>query len=243
MTDSSPPPLLSIITTTDPAARQLPKLLDALSSLATQMSQSFEVIVIDDLKLWPSSDDCHLDTYPGLVIHPLWYPEYRGQLRAMLSGIMIAQGDSILTIDPDMHPCVPEIPGMQSLMAQGYDIVHGERTYRPDISWLRQQASAIVNITVRLVGGIKVSDIGSPIALLQRTTLFQLEGSRLNGNPRLNLYRLLGDRVACYPLTHGCPANTDSQYSLIMLIMTFLILFKDCFLLRLTPRPESTSHE
>ena len=114
MTDSSPPPLLSIITTTDPAARQLPKLLDALSSLATQMSQSFEVIVIDDLKLWPSSDDCHLDTYPGLVIHPLWYPEYRGQLRAMLSGIMIAQGDSILTIDPDMHPCVPEIPGMQS---------------------------------------------------------------------------------------------------------------------------------
>lgn len=230
-------PSLSIVTTTDPVARQLPNLLSALSSLATQMSQSFEVIVVDDLKFWGGEDEVTLDVYAGLTIRPIWYPERRGQLSAMLSGIMIARGESVLTIDPDMYLCVYEVPGMQRLMAQGYDIVHGVRTCRPDIGWPRYLASAIVNATVRLVGGIKVSDIGSPVTLLRRTALPRFEGSWMEGNPRLNLYRLFGDRVVSYPLTYGSPANTSSQYSFITLLMTFLALLKDCLLLRFSTQP------
>ena len=227
-------PSLSIITTSDPVARQLPLLLEQLSIHADAMGGSVEVAIVDDLKWWPAEEAISLKNYPGLSIKVIWYPEHRGQLQAMLSGLHQASADTLLTIDPDMHACVAEIPAMQALLTEkNYSVVHGVRSVREDASLLRRFGSWLSNTLVRVLCDISVADIGSPIAIIRRDDMLALtQASDFNGNPRLYIYSQLGDALGSYPLQGGSQSETPSQYSLAQLIQVFFLLIKDCFALR-----------
>lgn len=225
---------LSVVTTTDPLGGQLPFLLKALSSYALESQQPVEVVVVEDMKLWPTHEvSRHPGHYPGLCIRLVQYPERRGQLQAILTGISQATGRYVLTIDPDMHRCVGEIPRMLSFMQHGYLLVHGVRSSRPDIGLLRRFGSILANKAVRLVSGVRIRDIGSAVALFHRSALDVLETLMQEGNPRLRLYHVLGDRVGFYPLMEGSIAGVPSQYRLTRLIAHFLALLRDSLVFRM----------
>lgn len=225
---------VSVITTSDPVARQLPLLLQQLSHHADAMGGCVEVIVVDDLKWWPSEEAVSLENYPGLKIKAIWYPEHRGQLQAMLSGLYQASTDTLLTIDPDMYACVAEIPAMQAILAEkNYSVVHGVRSARKDASLVRRFGSWLSNTLVHRLCDISVTDIGSPIAIMRRDDIQVLtQTSSFIGNPRLYTYSQLGDAVASYKLQAGSQADTPSQYSFLQLVQTFIVLINDCLALR-----------
>jgi len=198
------------------------------------MGGSVEVVIVDDLKWWPSEEAISLKNYLGLSIKVIWYPEHRGQLPAMLTGLYQASADTLLTIDPDMYSCVAEITAMQSLLTEkNYSVVHGVRSVRKDASLVRRFGSWLSNTLVRVLCDISVADIGSPVALMRRDDIRALtEASDFNGNPRLYIYSQLGDALCSYSIQGGTQANTPSQYSLAQLVRVFSLLIKDCFALR-----------
>ena len=226
-------PALSVVTTTDPTAGHLGELLNRLSRLATERNEWFEVVVVDDLKLWPSAHQALLDTRPGLQLRPLWYPEHRGQLAAMLAGINLATADRVFTTDPDMFACVGELPAMLEELQENTALIHGIRPNRKDIGPLRLLGSRLANATVRAITGVKVSDLGSPVTLLRPSLVATAmgEANRLP-NPRLFLYARLGPALRTFKLAGSAPPGTPSQYRLFTLITLFFQLVQDSIAVR-----------
>lgn len=237
-------PSLSVVTTTDPVANLLPRLLNNLSEFAVDSKQIIEVIIVDDLKLWPDAELCRYEHHENLHITPVWYPEARGQLKAILCGIAIAQCDLLLTIDPDMHTCVQDIPAMQSAMSKGYSVIHGVRPEREELGTIRRLGSRLINMIVKRFTHIHVSDIGSPVALIDRKTVHRLTPLLSQGvNPRLSLYMALGNQVASQPLSAGSAKGAPSQYSLGMLASVFIRLVLDCIILRAQQQKSPSGNE
>lgn len=223
-----PQPGLSVVTTTDPVAGHLPALLTQLSVQAEACGELFEVIIVDDLKQWQSAAAITLPALPGLILRPLWYPEQRGQLAAMLAGLALASADVVVTTDPDMFACVVELPALRQQLQPGIQLVHAARTDRPDAGPLRRAGSLLANLAVRLIAGLQAPDLNSPVTLLRRTAAQDLLGcvGRIR-NPRLYLYASLGPALSVYSLRHGTPAGSPSQYRLFTLIALFFSLIRD----------------
>lgn len=227
-------PSLSIITTTDPQTKQLPLLLKALSDLANEEGGIYEVVIVDDLNQWKNEPPPSDSAYPGLKVTTLKPLEKLGQLGAILAGIKMAKSRILLTIDPDLYPCVPEIPRMTSMINNQTLAVHAIRQSRPDTSIFRVAGSKVVNFMVRRLTGLKVEDIGSPITLFEREALkfFDEEQTKKNINPRLLCYIKLGDRLATYRLEREPEYKKGSHYKLGALIITGWNLIKNAYSMR-----------
>lgn len=226
-------PALSVITTTDPVARQLPALLEALSLLASQTSSHYEVVIVDDLAQWQPPNSVALPSYPNLHIRPLLPERSEGQQRALLKGVFIAKAPLILTIDPDLYPCTHDIPIMMGMINDHCWAVHGVRTQRADITSIRRQGSALANMVTSLITGLEVPDVGSPITLFSRRAINTLPLPSVKVvHARLYSYLMLGDRLAWHPLKCGSPANVGSQYSLPRLSLLFLRLVMESIIAR-----------
>lgn len=222
------PPSISVVTTTDPVAGFLSELLDQLSKLALERGELFEVVVVDDLKLWRDSSQISMADHPGLVVKTIWYPEHRGQLPAMLSGVAQAGCPTVFTTDPDMFACVRELPAMLDQFDETTALLHGVRPHRLDAGLIRRFGSRLTNWLVSVITGLRITDLGSPIALLRPAQLMPLlDEAGHPANPRLYLYALLGSAVRFYSLKQGAPPGSPSQYRLFTLIKLFCQLFRE----------------
>lgn len=228
-------PALSVVTTTDPVARQLPLLLEALSSLAVHEHKRYEIIIVDDLGQWKTEKPPACDAMDGLTIKTVQPYQRQGQLKAIQQGLAQATSPLILTIDPDLYACVPEIPDMVAMIDDMTLAIHAVRGEREDVGLFRQIASDIVNSFIRTITGLEVKDIGSPITLFKRDVLDMLPpiSSGKQPNLRLRAYLILDDRLACYNLKAGATSSASSHYNLVHLIGTTWRLLRDAINIRL----------
>jgi len=222
------PPQLSIVTTTDPVAKQLPKLLSALAELARERHLEMEVIVVDDLGQWRESGQPPADAFPPLALKVLTNNVARGQENAILGGLSQARAPVLLTLDPDMHPCVPELPDLLALLGDNCCLVHGARAQRQALSLFRRISSRLANRLFRVVTGLAVDDIGSPVTLITRAALDALPP--LDGSPgrnKLFAYSTLKAQMRTYYLKNAPAPGVQSEYSLPDLIGVFIKLLRD----------------
>lgn len=231
-------PILSIITTTDPMAGQLPMLLQALSLLAASQGDCYEVVIVDDLGQWGNGSADIGTEFPSLIITPIPGGQREGQLKAIQKGIAHACAPLIMTVDPDLHPCVPEIPDMLRLLSDEALAVHVVRKCRPGTGWFRRIASRSINFLVRNIMGLRIHDIGSPITLFDRKALDVLSDASpaRQVHPRLQAYSRLGDRVICYELKNAAPGDR-SHYNIIGLTIIAWKLIGDALHLAKAKRP------
>lgn len=225
---------LSIITTTDPLTGHLPALLSALSELAVDEKALYEVVIVDDLQQWQHAIAPQASQYENLVINPVTPSRQSGQLSAILKGISVAQAPLLLTIDPDLYPCVPEIPDMLKLLNNDTHAVHAVRTDRSDASLMRLWGSRIVNHLVGRITRLHIDDIGSPVSLFKKEILTLLPSSEEEQkiNPRLLCYFKLGNHLASYTLTNGPAQGKTSHYNGIDIARTTWRLIQNALKLR-----------
>lgn len=225
---------LSIITTTDPVTQKLPFLLENLSCLAESRNEHYEVIIVDDLGQWKNKKHPEYTHFSSLTIRPIQPQKKQGQLKAILTGLQEASAPLLLTIDPDLYPCVPEIPSMIEMISENIFAVHAVRGSRPGTSFFRLAGSAVINMLVRKITGLKVHDIGSPITLFDRKvfSIIPLFTPNKNSNPRLQYYLRLNGRLTTYKLKKAATSNGSSHYSLFQLIKTGYKLLEAAIKLR-----------
>lgn len=227
---------LSIVTTTDPLTGQVAALARRLGDIELPDTWRAELIVVDDLSLWPDAMTARVTVAAWankkLATRAVWYPEQRGQLASLSAGIQAACGEAILTIDPDMHSCCAQIPDMLARHQDG-KIIHGIRPFRPDATFFRRTASALLNQLIRWLSGVRVRDIGSPVVLFPAHLGQELEKAAAAGaHPKLYLYRQYPQRVENFSIDTSGMVPHPSHYCLLSLFILAFTLIRQCLVTR-----------
>ena len=95
-----------------------------------------------------------------------------GQTQALAAGIAHAHGEIIVTMDGDLENDPADIPLLLTKLEEGYDIVSGWRKERWKNKWVtRRFPSALANLLISWVSGIRLSDHGCTLKAYRRWVL------------------------------------------------------------------------
>jgi undecaprenyl-phosphate 4-deoxy-4-formamido-L-arabinose transferase len=103
----------------------LSELTDRLSAVLPQLTDQYELILVND-----GSRDGSWDEVSHLAATHRWIRGINlmrnyGQHNALLCGIRAAKHDVIIIMDDDLQHRPEEIPGLLAKLAEGYDVVYG----------------------------------------------------------------------------------------------------------------------
>jgi glycosyltransferase involved in cell wall biosynthesis len=153
-------------------------LFDELLLALQGLSNSFEVVCIDD----GSRDGTFAELSKVAEAHGsvrvIRFRRNFGQTAAMSAGIEAATGDVIVPMDGDLQNDPADIAKLLALLDEGYDVVSGWRRHRADREFGRKLPSRIANKLISLVSGVALHDYGCSLKAYRRRTL---EGVRLYG--------------------------------------------------------------
>ncbi len=143
------------------SAGTLASLAERLAQVLPQVTENFEVILVND-----GSPDDSWQAITGLCQRYAWLRGINlmrnyGQHNATLCGVREARHEIIITMDDDLQHPPEEIPRLLEKLAEGYDVVYGVPHKRPH-SWWRNWFSVITKRVLAQVMGIKtIRDIGA----------------------------------------------------------------------------------
>jgi len=133
----------------------------------------YEVILVDD-----GSTDATVDRikqYGSENVKLLIFSKNYGQTTALAAGIDYSRGDYVVTMDGDLQNDPNDIPRMlEKLIAEGWDLVAGNRKNRKDGFILRKVPSRIANNLIRRLSGVYISDYGCALKVFKRDVAKEL---------------------------------------------------------------------
>lgn len=118
-----------------PLAEELQRLQDRISDL--------EILLVDDGSkdaTWSRIQEAHTRF---AVVHGIHYEQNRGQSHAMLTGLRLAAGEILVTLDGDLQNNPADIPLLLQELGDA-DAVCGYRAKRKD-TWARRAGSRLAN--------------------------------------------------------------------------------------------------
>jgi undecaprenyl-phosphate 4-deoxy-4-formamido-L-arabinose transferase len=118
-------PRLSVVVPVFNSEASLPLLCDRLSIVLPQLTDRYELILVND-----GSRDCSWMVIMGLAerhtwVHGINLMRNYGQHNALLCGIRAAREEIIVTMDDDLQHPPEEISILLAKLAEGYDVVYG----------------------------------------------------------------------------------------------------------------------
>ena len=133
---------ISIVTPVYGCATNLEKLYKRLVATLTQITESFEIIMVND-----ASPDNAWEIIKELAqkdsrVKGINFSRNFGQHRAITAGLDHAQGDWVVVMDCDLQDKPEEIAKLYNKVQEGYDIVFGKRIQRKD-SYFKQLGSKL----------------------------------------------------------------------------------------------------
>ncbi|HEY0208595.1 MAG TPA: undecaprenyl-phosphate 4-deoxy-4-formamido-L-arabinose transferase [Acerihabitans sp.] len=196
----------------------LPALITRTAAACRQLTQSYEIILVDD-----GSSDASVDIMTAAaqapenhVVAMLLNRNY-GQHSAIMAGFIQATGDLIITLDADLQNPPEEIPRLVAVAEQGYDVVGTVRARRQD-SWFRKCASRAINRLIQRATGKAMGDYGCMLRAYRR----QVVDAMLHCHERSTFIPILANsfarRATEIEVAHAERQFGESKYSLMKLI-------------------------
>ncbi|WP_411704961.1 undecaprenyl-phosphate 4-deoxy-4-formamido-L-arabinose transferase [Edaphovirga cremea] len=196
----------------------LPALIARTLAACGQLTQSFEIILVDD----GSSDrsagmlTAAAEIPANHVIAVVLNRNY-GQHSAIMAGFNHVSGDLVITLDADLQNPPEEIPRLVATAEQGYDVVGTVRANRRD-SWFRKSASKLINRMIQRATGKSMGDYGCMLRAYRRHII----DAMLHCHERSTFIPILANTFARktieIPVHHAEREYGDSKYSLMKLI-------------------------
>lgn len=125
-------PHISVVSPVYMADKVLPELVDRISISVKQLSEDFEIILVEDGSTDQSwevieqlSEKCHF-------INGIKLSRNFGQHYAITAGLDHAKGDWVVVMDCDLQDRPEEIPNLYAEALKGYDVVFAKRVERKD---------------------------------------------------------------------------------------------------------------
>ncbi len=228
---------LSIVIPVFNEEENLGPLYDLLKRVLDELSQSAEIIFVND----GSSDGsaARLDRLAGAdprvrVVH---LRRNYGQTAALMAAISYSSGDIIIPMDSDGQNDPRDIPRLLAKLAEGYDVVSGWRKEREDTVVTRRLPSVVANWLISTIMGVKLHDYGCTLKAYRRAVI---EEVRLYGE----MHRFIpvyaaweGARVTELVVTHHPRRFGRSKYGLGRIVRVTLDLLILYFIDRAFDRP------
>ncbi len=152
-------------------------LFEAVRAVLRELPLRAELVLVDD----GSRDDTFararaLPRDPALPVRIVRLRRNCGQTVAMATGIRLARGRVIVTMDGDLQNDPRDIPRLLAKLEEGYDLVVGWRRRRRD-HWSRVLPSRVANRLIGWVTGVPIRDNGCSLkayraALIRRIPLY-----------------------------------------------------------------------
>ena len=218
--------------------KTLPLLRDSLYKALETLTDSWEVVFVDDgsvdesfqiLERFAKEDPEH--------IRALALRRNFGQTAAIAAGIDHAIGEIIVLMDADMQNDPADIPMLLEKMEEGYDMVSGWRVNRQDEFITRTLPSRIANKLISWVTGVHLHDYGCTLKAYRREVItgFRLYGEMHRFIPAYAGY--VGARIIEVPVRHHPRQFGETKYGLERTIKVILDLFTVKFLISYSHKP------
>jgi glycosyltransferase involved in cell wall biosynthesis len=206
-------PLLSIVVPLKDEQANVRPLYERVCEALTEL-EAWELVLVDD-----GSQDGTFAELEQLAAQDERVKVVRlrrnfGQSAAMQAGLDAAEGDLVVTMDGDLQNDPADIPRLMSKLAEGYDVVLGQRLHRQDGLLLRKLPSWLANWLIRRVLGVPFRDFGCTLRIMRREVV---QNITLYGEMHRFLTALLtlqGATVTQIPVQHHPRQAGRSKYTL-----------------------------
>jgi glycosyltransferase involved in cell wall biosynthesis len=132
----------------------LRELITQLSQVLPQLSDTYEVILVNDGSRDHSWDEIFEISQTYTWVRGINLMRNYGQHNAILCGIRAARNEIILTMDDDLQHPPGEIPKLLDRLSEGFDVVYGVPNKLPH-SWWRNFTSKTTKTAMARAMGIK----------------------------------------------------------------------------------------
>ena len=223
---------LSIVVPVYNSASTLGSLLERLTQTIAAITQSYEIILVDDGSRddsWAAIQNLRVNYSDHLVAIQLM--RNYGQHNALMCGLGVARGEFVVTMDDDLQNPPEEIPKLLAHIKQhGLDLVYGCPSKRNHAAW-RNLGSTIVWHFYRTVFRNPVTPTPFRIMrhqMAQSVMFYDLNFTYLDG-----LLAWCTSRIAGIEVEHVARAQGRSGYSLGKLLGLALNLYTNFSLIPL----------
>ena len=196
----------------------LPALLSRTQAACRQLTQKYEIILIDDGSSDRSAEMLSdaAEQPENCIIAVLLNRNY-GQHSAIMAGFSHVSGDLVITLDADLQNPPEEIPRLVAKAEEGYDVVGTVRANRRD-SWFRKSASKMINMMIQRATGKSMGDYGCMLRAYRRHIIEAMLHCHELSTFIPILANTFARRTVEIPVQHSEREFGDSKYSLMKLI-------------------------
>ncbi len=214
----------------------VPELHKALTDVLDRISQSAEIVFVDD-----GSGDGSAAVLDGLAhadgrVQVLHLRRNYGQTAALMAAFQHSTGEVIIPMDGDGQNDPGDIPRLLDKLSEGFDVVSGWRTPRED-RFSRRLPSVVANRLTSALLGVPLHDYGCTMKAYRREVI---EDIRLYGEMHrfIPIYAAWeGASVTELPVSHHARQHGKSKYGLGRISRVFLDLVIMYFIDRAFDRP------
>ncbi len=153
-----------VVTLLDEEDNVLPLITNIHNALNSEI---YEIILVDD----GSTDETlfRIKKLDDPKVKTVVLSKNYGQTAAIAAGLDMADGDYIITMDGDLQNDPSDIPLMlNTLEANGVDVVMGNRKNRKDGFLFRKVPSKLANMLIRKLTQVNVSDYGCTLKVFKK---------------------------------------------------------------------------
>ncbi len=198
--------------------QSLPELLRRTEAACAQLTQKYEIVLVDDGSRDASADILQdAAERPNSPVVAVILNRNYGQHAAIMAGFEQCIGDLVITLDADLQNPPEEIPHLVAQAALGYDVVGTVRNNRQD-SALRRWPSKLINLAVQRSTGVAMSDYGCMLRAYRRSVVDAMLACR----ERSTFIPILANSFARHTtevlVQHAEREHGDSKYSPMRLI-------------------------
>lgn len=220
---------ISIVSPVYQAAPIVPRLVSEVSSALGELTDSFEIILVDDRSRDDSWNAIKQECNKSSHVRGLRLSRNFGQHSAITAGLGLAKGDWIVVMDCDLQDRPDQISTLYRKALEGYDIVFARRRLRRDSRLKRFYSRAFYSVFSYLTETAQDATIAN-FGIYHKKVIDAVLGMDDNIRYFPAMVQWVGFQSARVDVEHSSRAQGESTYNLrklLRLAINNIISFSD----------------
>jgi dolichol-phosphate mannosyltransferase len=208
---------ISIVTPVYGCANMLQSLYDRLVLTLAQITQDFEIIMVNDDSGDDAWDEIKKLSKIDSRVKGINLSRNFGQHRAITAGLDYAQGDWVVVMDCDLQDQPEEIIKLYNKAQEGYDIVWGQRVQRQD-SFFKKTSSKLFHIIYNYFTELNKDETIANFSIVSHQVINQMLKMKEQNRNYPIFVEWLGFKSTQIPIKHASRECGKSSYTFNKLI-------------------------
>lgn len=220
---------ISVVSPVYQAAPIVPRLVSEVSSALGELTDSFEIILVDDRSRDDSWNAIKQECNKSSHVRGLRLSRNFGQHSAITAGLGLAKGDWIVVMDCDLQDRPDQISTLYRKALEGYDIVFARRRLRRDSRLKRFYSRAFYSVFSYLTETAQDAAIAN-FGIYHKKVIDAVLGMDDNIRYFPAMVQWVGFQSARVDVEHSSRAQGESTYNLrklLRLAINNIISFSD----------------